>query len=187
MNDDMKEKLSALADNELDELEERRVLAALADDAALRNTWERYHLARAALTQDLEFVVTHDVTERVARQIAAEPSIAAGFRRRRMAQFMGTFAIAASVAAIAIAGVQWLQQPPPPPLNTTVAMTKVAVNTPVQVKDIHSGVTRWDTKEPEAESALNAYLVEHNEYASTAGIGGIMMPYIRVVSYDDDK
>ena len=41
-------------------------------------------------------------------------------------------------------------------------------------------------KEPEAENALNAYLVEHDEFASTAGLGG-MMPYVRVVSYDNDK
>ena len=93
---------------------------------------------------------------------------------------MGTFAIAASVAAIAIVGVQWLQQPVSAPLP------KLAANVPAQAKTIRSGITRWDTKEPEAENALNAYLVEHDEFASTAGIGG-MMPYIRVVSYDNDK
>ena len=41
-------------------------------------------------------------------------------------------------------------------------------------------------KEPEAESALNAYLVEHDEFASASGLGG-MMPYVRIVSYDNDK
>jgi len=39
MNDEhMKEKLSALVDNELDELEERRVFTALGGDVALRRT-----------------------------------------------------------------------------------------------------------------------------------------------------
>ena len=47
--DDMKEKLSALVDNELDDLDERRVMAALEKDADLRRTWERYHLVRSAL------------------------------------------------------------------------------------------------------------------------------------------
>lgn len=182
MNDeDMKERLSALVDNELDELDERRVLSALADDTALRSTWERYHLVRAALRQDLEMVVTHDMSQRLAQQIAAEPSVEVTFKRRRLAHLMGTFAIAASVAAIAIVGVQWLQQPVNAPLP------KIADNNlPVQAKLVRSGVTRWDTKEPEAENALNAYLVEHDEFASSAGIGG-MMPYIRVVTYDNDK
>lgn len=179
-HEDMKEKLSALVDNELDELDERRVLSMLEGDVVLRSTWERYHLVRAALRQDLEVVVAQDMSERLAQRIAAEPSVASTFKRHRLAQLMGTFAIAASVAAIAIVGVQWLQQPVNAPLP------KLADNLPVQAKLIHSGTTRWDTKEPEAENALNAYLVEHDEFASTAGIGG-MMPYIRVVSYDNDK
>jgi hypothetical protein len=41
-------------------------------------------------------------------------------------------------------------------------------------------------KEPETESTLNAFLVEHNEFASSSGIGG-MMPYVRVVGYDNPK
>jgi hypothetical protein len=39
-------------------------------------------------------------------------------------------------------------------------------------------------KEPETESTLNTFLVEHNEFASSSGIGG-MMPYVRVVGYDN--
>ncbi|MHB8534658.1 MAG: sigma-E factor negative regulatory protein [Sulfuricaulis sp.] len=178
MNDEgMREVLSALVDNELDELEERRAFAALAGDVALRNTWERYHIARSALRQDLEVVVANDMSERLAKQIVSEPSVSTAFKRRRLAHLVGTFAVAASVAAIAIVGVQWLQPPASAPL------TKLAANVP---KHIHSGTTRWDTKEPEAENALNAYLVEHDEFASNAGIGG-MMPYIRVVSYDNDN
>lgn len=181
MNDEhMKEKLSALADNELDELEERRVLAALKGDAALRGTWERYHLVRSALRQELEIVVAQDVTEQVAKRIESEPSHVSSFRHHRTARLVGTLAIAASVAAIAIVGVQWINRPvsaPPAPL---------AANKPAPEKIIRASTMRWDTKEPEAENALNAYLVEHNEFASASGFGG-MMPYARVVSYDNAK
>lgn len=180
IQDSLKEKLSALVDNELDELEERRVFTALENDAELRGTWERYHLVRAALRQDLEVVVAHGVVERVAARIATEHSSAAAFLRRRATRWVGTLAIAASVAAMAITGVQWLQQPTPMPLAT------LAVNTPAPASVIRSGTTRWDTKEPGAANRLNAYLVEHDEYASSAGIGG-MMPYVRVVGYDNDK
>ena len=181
MNDEhMKEKLSALVDNELDELEERRVFAALENDVALRRTWERYHLARAALHQDLDVIVPLNMAERVAQRIDAEPPTAVSFRRHRVARYLGTLAIAASVAAIAITGVQWIHQPAPAPLPS------LAANKPAPQNIIRSGTTRWDMKEPEAESALKAYLVEHNEFASTSGLGG-MMPYVRVVSYDNDK
>jgi sigma-E factor negative regulatory protein RseA len=186
MNEGMKEQLSALVDNELDELEERRVFAALKGDATLRNIWERYHLARAALRQDLGIVVARDLAERTAQRIAAEPSKSAAFQRSRITRLVGTLAIAASVATIAIAGVQWFQQPKPLPLVTVAA--KAPAPAPVQV--INSATARNDTKdstaEPEAVNALTAYLVEHDEFASTAGIGG-MMPYVRVVSYDNDK
>ncbi len=176
----MKEKISALVDNELDELEERRVIAALEGDVELRRAWERYHLVRAALHRDLDVVVARDVAERVAQRVAAEPSSAGSFLRHRATRVFGTFAIAASVAAMAIIGVQWTQQPVSAPSTT------LAVNQPASPKIVRSGTTRWDMKEPEAESALNAYLVEHDEFASTSGFGG-MMPYVRVVGYDNDK
>ena len=181
MNDEhMKEKLSALVDNQLDELEERRVFTALEGDVALRRTWERYHLVRAALHQDVDVVVAQDAAEQLAIRIEAEPSTAVSFRRHRVTRFLGTLAIAASVAAIAITGVQWIHPPAPAPLPA------LAANKPASQNIIRSGTTRWDMKEPEAESALNAYLVEHDEFASTSGLGG-MMPYVRVVSYDNDK
>ena len=181
MNDEhLKEKLSALVDNELDELEERHVFTALKGDVALRRTWERYHLVRAALHQDVDVVVAQDAAEQVTRRIQAEPSTAGSFQRHRVTRFLGTLAIAASVAAIAITGVQWVHQPAPAPLPA------LAVNTPAPQNFIRSGTTHWDMKEPEAESALNAYLVEHDEFASTSGLGG-MMPYVRVVGYDNDK
>ena len=179
-NEHMKEKLSALVDNELDDLEERRVFTALEGDVALRRTWERYHLVRAALHQDVDVVVAWNAAEQVARRIQTEPSTAVSFRRHRVTRFIGTLAIAASVAAIAITGVQWVHRPAPAPLPA------LAVNTPAPQNFIRSGTTRWDMKEPEAESALNAYLVEHDEFASASGLGG-MMPYVRIVSYDNDK
>lgn len=181
MNDEqMKEKLSALVDNELNELEERRVFTALQGDGSLRDTWERYHLVRAALRQDMEILAAHDTAGRVTTRLDAEPSRTASFKRQAISRFIGTFAIAASVAAIAIVGVQWIHQP------SSSLQQLVAANKPVAEKTVRSGTTRWDMKEPETESALNAYLVEHDEFASTSGIGG-MMPYVRVVTYDNDK
>ena len=86
----------------------------------------------------------------------------------------------ASVAAIAVTGVQWINRPASAPLAPLAAVQTAPE------KIIRAGTTHWDTKEPEAESALNAFLVEHNEFASSSSIGG-MMPYVRVVGYDNPK
>lgn len=181
--DDMKEKLSALVDNELDDVNERRVMAALEKDADLRRTWERYHLVHAVLHQELHVFVPPEMAERVAAQIGMEPANVVSVRRRKITRYAGTFAIAASVAAIAVASVQWLSQPAPVPVAPLAAIQ------PAPDNFIRAGATRWDMKqqkesEPEAESTLNAFLVEHNEFASSSGIGG-MMPYVRVVGYDN--
>lgn len=180
----MKEKLSALVDNEIDELEQRRVLGALAEDATLRRTWDRYHLVRAALRKELEFVVKPGLAERVAKEISmtSVPAGAASSRTfwRRAALASGTVAIAASVAAVAIFGLQWTRTP----IAGTQQLAAQSKPAPAQVA--RTGAMRWDTTHAEAENALNAYLVEHNEFASHSGFGG-MSPYVRVVSYDNDK
>lgn len=181
----MKEKLSAFMDNELDELGERRVLAALAEDPELRSTWERYHLIRSALHEDLEIMVAPTVAQRVAENIRELPALTnVNGARRQAARFAGTFAIAASVAALAIFGWPWLQAPP-----TTTATPPLAVQQPAPVPAklaVRDSGSRWITDHPEAENALNVYLVEHNEFAPASGIGG-MMPYVRVVGYDNAK
>jgi len=48
----LQESLSAVMDNEADELELRRVLAA-SEDGELRGTWSRYQIARAAMHREL--------------------------------------------------------------------------------------------------------------------------------------
>lgn len=177
----MKEKLSALVDNELDELEQRRVLGMLAEDAALRRTWDRYHLVRAALRKELEFVVEPGLAERVAEEIDRTSGTASPRTFwRRAALASGTVAIAASVAAVAIIGLQWMRAP------IVGTQQLVAQSKPAPVQVVRTGAMRWDTTHAEAENALNAYLVEHNEFASHSGFGG-MTPYVRVVSYDNEK
>ncbi|MEW6330904.1 MAG: RseA family anti-sigma factor [Pseudomonadota bacterium] len=194
--DDMKEKLSALVDNELDELDERRVMKALEQDPELRQTWERYHLVHSVLHQELDTMVASDMAARVAAQIESEPATSVLSQRRRTARIVGTLAMAASVAVVAVAAVQWFNRPPVSATAALVAgqpasgnlvaaqVTSVAEGQPAPDNFIRAGATHWDVKEPETESTLNTFLVEHNEFASSSGIGG-MMPYVRVVGYDN--
>ena len=178
--DDMREKLSALVDSELDELNERRVMAALGQDAGLRSTWRRYHLTRAALRGELDEFAGLDVAERVTVRIAAEPADAGVMRRRNTARLVGTLAMAASVAVIAIAAVQWFNRPDssPAPLLAT------AQTAPEKIVRVDATRREAQSRDTETDNALNAFLVEHNEFASSNGLGG-MMPYVRVVGYEN--
>ena len=166
----MKEKLSALMDNALDELETRRLLTALAADETLRATWGRYHLIGAALRR--ESVAPVSIAARVATRLGEAPSAT-----RPFARIAGQLALAASVAAVALIGAQWWLGSQPSPTAT------VAQNTTQPVEYLRASGTRWNTQQPGAENTLNVFLVEHNEFAPTSGVGGIF-PYVRVVSYD---
>jgi sigma-E factor negative regulatory protein RseA len=174
----MKEKLSALIDAELDELEERRFYGELQRDAELRQTWERYHLIRAAMTRQLGVLAAPGLPERVMAAIEANPQPVA--KPLRFWPLASGFAAAASVAAIAILGLQALQNPTTPvvvagPVATVPASTAAGVE-----ESTPSAVV------PSIEEKLNRYLVGHNEFMPTAGMGS-MLPYVRVVTDNPDR
>ncbi len=169
----MNEKISALMDAELEKLEERRLLETLTRDAALRRTWERYHLARAAMTNQLDYVAPSRVAERVYAELQHVPLMVDRSGKR----WVGGLAVAASVAALAIIGLPALQRPSTP----TTPTLAVSTFTPTG-----SRASATEVPDEPGEGRLSAYLVGHNEFMPTAGMGG-MLPYVRVVTYDREK
>jgi sigma-E factor negative regulatory protein RseA len=173
----MKEQLSAFLDNELSEFEERRLLGEIDRDPALRETWERYHLIRAAMRDELDLAADPATARRVTNGIEKDR-----LEKQRMhwlrptAKMAGTLAIAASVAALTIVGLYTLNRQDGVPAQVA-ATGKPANNGPSTAN------ARWNTGKPEVDRTLNSYLVEHNEFASTTGVGGVL-PYVRVVGYE---
>ena len=113
------ETLSALMDNEADELELRRLLKELQEEPALAETWKRFHLARSVLHNEEMLVVSRTATNRILAAIAAEPAYdadvtpAGDFRNVSQARSRsvwlasaGRVAIAASVALAVFTGLQ---------------------------------------------------------------------------------
>ncbi|MEN4751680.1 MULTISPECIES: sigma-E factor negative regulatory protein [Pseudomonas] len=102
----LQESLSAVMDNEADELELRRVLSAI-EDADTRATWSRYQIARAAMHKEL--LMPHlDISAAVAAGIADEVSpLKAG---RGPWRTLGRLAVAASVTVAVLAGVRMYNQ-----------------------------------------------------------------------------
>lgn len=96
--------LSALMDGEVDEFELRRTIELLGEDPELREKWRRYQIAASALRGEAGHWQV-DLSARIAAAIAAEPAP----HRRLVTGVLGRVAVAASVAALTIAGVRyWL-------------------------------------------------------------------------------
>lgn len=109
----VKETLSALLDNEADDLELRRLLRTLDDSPAaeradLEATWSRYHLAQSVL-RDAGVPVSAGLQQRLQAQLTDEPAHGGG--PRAWQQQLARLAVAASVAVIVVLGVQSSLQP----------------------------------------------------------------------------
>ncbi|HGM7891745.1 TPA: RseA family anti-sigma factor [Pseudomonas aeruginosa] len=77
----LQEILSAVMDNEADELELRRVLAACGEDAELRSTWSRYQLARSVMHREptLPQMAQQGTTPQIALPQVKGPAVLAGY------------------------------------------------------------------------------------------------------------
>jgi len=102
----LQESLSAVMDNEADELELRRVLSAL-DDVDTRETWARYQIARAAMHKDL-LLPRLDIAAAVSA--ALEDETAPAKVSRSPWRNLGRLAVAASVTVAVLAGVRLYNQ-----------------------------------------------------------------------------
>ncbi|MCK0768158.1 sigma-E factor negative regulatory protein [Chromohalobacter canadensis] len=110
MNQNVRESLSALMDNEGDELEIRRVMRSLQDAPEDAETWRRYHLARSMMQRDRGVNVSADLSAGIMERIAEEPgqqeATTPDTRRAVPFSFAGSAAIAAAVSLMVITGVQ---------------------------------------------------------------------------------
>lgn len=168
----MKEKISALLDGEVNDLEHERALRALGSDPELGAVWERYHLAGTAIRRELEIMVSPDLASRIQERLRHESPEhlskggVSGFLRSRQVVKLGAgFAIAASVAAVAILNL-------PPILNPAAV--------PVAKRSSDTAVADARQAEPAQQNALNPYLMQHGEFTPAAGMNG-MLSYVRVV------
>ncbi|MDT4852250.1 Sigma factor AlgU negative regulatory protein [compost metagenome] len=104
----LQESLSAVMDNEADELELRRVLSA-SDDAELRATWSRYQIARAVMHKEL-LEPRLDIAAAVSAALADEAVPVASKTVRGPWRAIGRLAVAASVTVAVLAGVRLYNQ-----------------------------------------------------------------------------
>lgn len=108
------ETLSALVDNEVTELELRRLLKQLNQESELADTWSRYQLIGASLRNEVPIVAPRSFAANISAAIADEPSLSdVGDESKQVASGRKNWwhnvtraAIAASVAGAVVVGVQ---------------------------------------------------------------------------------
>lgn len=195
MSKKMRESLSALMDDEADELELQRILTHIGDDPDLRQTWARYNAARSALNGHATGQLQADVSSRVRDAIAAGDS--GKFRRgirERLVRPVASFAVAASVAATVVIGGQQLAQVSsdnpydgnavarggvaPVGLVNSLGATTVQASYGTRAIPVLQPAARTAYKEL-ARQRMEMYLQEHAEHAALNSPHGLI-PFARV-------
>jgi sigma-E factor negative regulatory protein RseA len=199
MNDRMNESLSALMDNEANELELERIHAQVTGDARLRQTWARYNLARHAMHGNPVAHLEWDISKRVQSALdgtqvddtAAAPTVF----KQRMARSLLSFAVAASVAATVVIGGQQLAQvssgaepyvadrslatsASPVGMLNSLGATAVQASYGTQPIPVLQPATRTAYQEL-AQQRLRKYMQEHAEQAALNSPQGLV-PFARV-------
>jgi len=101
-------------------------------------------------------------------------------------------AIAASVAAIAILGLQQNQSKQISQPNQQLVARQPEVSTgstqfTAQPRTVSVQAWRPELRNTGANSRLSSYLLNYNEYRTThTGMQGIL-PYVRIITYENDK
>ena len=193
MNEQKREQLSALVDDELTQ-EASSVIESLLEDNEAKQTWSRYHLIGDSLRGHLPGHIV-DISSNVSQAIASEPTILAPAKKSAsskspdlMKPVMG-FAIAASVAAVAIFNVQQANQisetGQPLIAQSSIATSQPSLATSPQLVNQQTGQAQvYQAKH--IDPRLNRYLVNYNEYRANTVVSG-MPPHVRMVANDAES
>ena len=134
MSDKLFESISALMDNEVDDLELRRLLKEMETNDELARVWSRYHVARAVLHKELPVSANTsiDLTARVRAALQEESS----HRERTFMDLLPrTAAVAATVMfSILLTAKLVINQPSKDSINNgvVVAAQPVTTNSTIQ-------------------------------------------------------
>ncbi|WP_456373984.1 sigma-E factor negative regulatory protein [Thiolapillus sp.] len=187
-----KDRLSALVDNELDELDMLKASHQISQDPELRDVLVRYQLISDSLRGELVQISAMNLVSSVSARLESEPTVLApkntASRLPRWVQPVAGTALAASVAAVGILlGPQLINGGGQPRLPVDLGRQVVAHPVgevqpePVLVSEEEN---HWKTINDRAtRNRLDRYLEQHSQYAvAPGGVQGVM-PYTSFVSY----
>ena len=190
MSENNNEQLSSLIDGEYDGNYDR-VIERLILDQELKDTWSRYHLIRDCLREHLPEEISNQVSTNVSKALSNEPTILAPQKTQQFnLKPLAGFAIAASVAMVAVFGIQVSNESNSVSSSPLLATNTVAPQTQTfsfeGAQALPASVRKSDTPEDVANQRLNNYLMNHNEYRSNGSMNGIL-PYVRLVTIESQE
>jgi len=165
-SEDKSEQLSAFIDDALDDRSAGRLLNDLSADPTLNAKYRRYQAARMAMRAETVALPDLDFAKRVRQAIDLEPvAFAPRAAKQQFRERVTTFALAASMAALAILVVRSVNHYSPDHAGEILA--GVNLSTPVTKASM--------------EPDLRDYINMHNESAYLSGSQGLMSS-VRLVS-----
>jgi sigma-E factor negative regulatory protein RseA len=172
-SENIRETISALLDNEADNLELRRFLKSCEQDPTLLETWERYSLVQSALHESAK-PVNANLSQRIAEQIEFQAPLSATLApvQSSWKDDFTKMAIAASVAAVFLVAVQLN-------LDSGAGSSAIPVIADQSAKNIESPDIL-----PRPATAL---LAEAGVEAPVVVNGGIVRQYIESLIIDDEE
>lgn len=187
MNDKTNEQLSALMDGELPSGEIKSVLLAFKTQKEIRRRWLAYHLARDSMHNHLPEIPLQRLAMKIPYTLDDEPL--AVKRSKDISkqvylkwQYLASLALAASLSAVTVLGIQALMSKPIP-------LKPQAISGSPQVISNFKTISALENNHPVTvldrgvKERLNTYLVNHTEYINMPG----MLRYGRIVFYENPR
>ena len=175
MTEHLRDQLSAFLDGELPRPEVELLLRRLAGNDELRVALSRYVIIGECLRNVPGRSVTRGFASRVSAAVAAEGTGKAAGRFHvftRWLRPLGGLAIAATVATVAILGLQRTQpgSPAPTPQVASTAAPTTSIGGPALDEPVSYTVPAPSTGGPVIPAGrLTSYVVAHSEYSSPLG------------------
>jgi len=211
MSDEIKEKVSAFLDGELDERQLAAFNEQVHSSSQLRSRLNRYALISESIKGNTVAINAEGIAHRVSKLIQDEPamvapvvplspgkssttpaSIPSAVPEAGWKTWFAGGAIAATVATLALINFDILvmQQEASESFPVTVQVQpqsqpfrQPAMNGFAQPASTQWSISRKHSPAPEVEQELNQFLIEHSEYTNQAGMPGLV-PYATFVVYD---
>lgn len=171
-------------------------LAGVAAADGSRAAWARYHMIGDVLRDNASAIAPAEFSASIAARIADEPTVLAPRGRTKSAMRpVAGFAIAASVATLAVIGVQRMDPAevsnPAPAIALSPASEVVpvpaAASPAVAAATVDTGPAPLELARDTqpAQRRFNSYLVKFNEQRSNVGVPGVN-PYVRIVGFESE-
>jgi sigma-E factor negative regulatory protein RseA len=178
----MKSQISALMDGELDEEDAASIIAQLKKTEELHDEWAVYHLIGDAMGRP-EVRSAH-IARRVSARLAVEPTVLAP-RPQTARHKTKAYAVAASVAAVAVVGWISLQTADRSPENLAASKPAPAIlaanpSIPQSTATAAQAIPVISVSAP-ASAQINDYLLAHGQFSPNTAMHGVA-PYMRTVA-----